>query len=49
MQNGCRMRGFLSVREILDISSITIRETGEPGKGTRFEIRVPGGSYQFFE
>ena len=30
-------------REILDITGITIAETGEPGKGARFEIRVPEG------
>ena len=28
-------------REILDITNISIRETGESGKGARFEIRVP--------
>jgi PAS domain S-box-containing protein len=31
---------FLS-REILDITGITIRETGVPGAGARFELRVP--------
>jgi PAS domain S-box-containing protein len=31
---------FLS-RESLDITGLTIRETGEPGKGARFEITVP--------
>ena len=36
---------FLS-REILGISGITIRETGEPGIGARFEILVPGGGYR---
>jgi signal transduction histidine kinase len=36
---------FLS-REILDITGITIRETGEPGKGARFEIVVPKGAYR---
>jgi len=36
---------FLS-REILSITSITIRETGVEGKGARFEIRVPKGSYR---
>jgi K+-sensing histidine kinase KdpD len=36
---------FLS-REILSITGITIRETGIPGKGARFEIRVPKGSYR---
>ncbi len=32
---------FLS-RTILSITGITIRETGTPGTGARFEIRVPG-------
>jgi PAS domain S-box-containing protein len=36
---------FLS-REILDITGITIKETGEPGKGARFEISVPNGAWQ---
>ena len=36
---------FLS-REILSITSITLRETGVVGKGARFEIRVPKGSYR---
>ncbi len=31
---------FLS-REILGITGITIKETGEPGRGSRFEIEVP--------
>ena len=37
---------FLS-REILAITGITITETGEPGKGARFEIVVPKGSWRF--
>jgi PAS domain S-box-containing protein len=37
---------FLS-REILSITGITIAETGEPGKGARFEITVPKGEYRF--
>jgi len=36
---------FLS-REILAINGITIRETGEPGKGARFEMAVPKGAYR---
>jgi PAS domain S-box-containing protein len=36
---------FLS-REILSITGITITETGEQGKGARFEITVPKGSYR---
>jgi PAS domain S-box-containing protein len=36
---------FLS-RTILGITGITIRETGEPGRGARFEILVPEGAYR---
>ena len=39
--------GLFLVREILDITSITIQETGEPGKGVRFEMTVPKGMYRF--
>ena len=38
--------GLAISREILDITGITIRETGEPGRGARFEIRVPKGAYR---
>ncbi len=38
--------GLFLVREILSITGITIRETGTPGTGARFEIRVPPGSYR---
>lgn len=37
---------FLS-REILGITDLSIRETGEPGKGVRFEIDVPPEFYRF--
>jgi signal transduction histidine kinase len=37
---------FLS-REILAITGITITETGEPGKGARFEMVVPKGAFRF--
>jgi PAS domain S-box-containing protein len=40
------VRGLFFVREILDITNITIRETGEPGKGARFEICVPNGGFR---
>ena len=33
--------GLFLVKEILSITGIAIRETGEPGKGARFEIAVP--------
>ncbi|MDO9034234.1 MAG: ATP-binding protein [Methanoregula sp.] len=37
---------FLS-REILAITGLTIQETGEPGKGVRFEIMIPKDAYRF--
>ena len=40
------IRGLFFVREILDITGITIKETGEPGKGARFEIVVPKGMWR---
>ncbi len=36
---------FLS-REILDLTGLSIRETGVPGVGARFEILVPEGNYR---
>jgi K+-sensing histidine kinase KdpD len=33
--------GMFLVREILTLTGITISETGEPGRGARFEILVP--------
>jgi signal transduction histidine kinase len=36
---------FLS-REILSITEMTIQETGEPGKGARFEILIPHEKYR---
>jgi PAS domain S-box-containing protein len=35
------------VREILGITGITIRETGRPGSGARFEMVIPRGGYRF--
>jgi PAS domain S-box-containing protein len=37
---------LIFVREILDITGITIRETGGPGKGARFEMTVPKGMWR---
>jgi len=37
---------LIFVREILDITGIAICETGEPGKGARFEIAVPKGTWR---
>jgi len=41
------MRSLLFVRDILEITGITIAERGEPGKGVRFEIFVPDGTWRF--
>ena len=38
--------GLFLAREILSITGLTIRETGEPGKGARFEIHVPKNGYR---
>jgi PAS domain S-box-containing protein len=38
--------GMFLIREILSLTVITITETGEPGKGARFEILVPAGSFR---
>jgi K+-sensing histidine kinase KdpD len=38
--------GLFLAREILSITGITIAETGEPGKGARFEMAVPEGGYR---
>ena len=38
--------GLYLISEILKITSITISETGTPGKGARFEMIVPHGGYR---
>jgi len=38
--------GLFLVREILDITGISIKETGEKGKGARFEMAVPRGMWR---
>lgn len=40
--------GLFLTREILGITGITISETGEYGKGARFEILVPRDYYRFY-
>jgi PAS domain S-box-containing protein len=44
-----KMTGFdlFFVHDILDIYGMNIDETGEPGKGARFEIKIPKGIYGF--
>ena len=39
--------GLFFVREFLDIAGMKIAETGNPGKGARFEITIPAGMYRF--
>ncbi len=38
--------GLYLSREILSLTGITIAETGEPGKGARFEMKVPKGAWR---
>lgn len=38
--------GLFLTREILSVTGITITETGEPGKGARFELAIPEGIYR---
>jgi PAS domain S-box-containing protein len=39
--------GLFLTREILRITGISIRETGIPGKGARFEMLIPNGMWRF--
>ena len=39
--------GLFLAREILSITDLSLRETGRPGEGARFEIGVPRGYYRF--
>jgi PAS domain S-box-containing protein len=41
--------GLFLVQDILALTGITIRETGEYEKGARFEMLVPKGAYRFKE
>jgi PAS domain S-box-containing protein len=38
--------GLFFIREILDITGLSIRECGIPGEGVRFEINIPEGKYK---
>lgn len=40
--------GLALSREILSITGITIHETGESGKGARFEMTIPKGLLRFY-
>lgn len=39
--------GLFLVKEILEITGITIGETGAPGEGARFEMYIPRNHYRF--
>ena len=39
--------GMFFINDILEIAAMSIEEIGVPGKGVRFEILVPKGSYRF--
>jgi signal transduction histidine kinase len=41
--------GLFLASEILGMTELSIIETGEPGSGARFEIRVPKGIYRFIQ
>lgn len=38
--------GLFIIREILILTGITITETGTPGNGVRFKLRIPAGSFR---
>jgi signal transduction histidine kinase len=38
--------GLFLIREILSITGISIRETGDYGTGARFEMLIPKGDYR---
>ena len=39
--------GLFFSREILSLTGITMKESGEPGSGTHFEITIPAGMFRF--
>jgi PAS domain S-box-containing protein len=41
--------GLFLAQEILEITGLSIKETGEPGKGVRFEIHVPEEQYRVLD
>ena len=45
--DGSGNRELFIAQEILSLTDISLAETGEPGKSTRFEIRVPQTYYRF--
>ncbi len=51
MRNVGTTSGFslFFIHDLLEVSEMTIRETGVPGEGVRFEIGVPHGIYRFHQ
>jgi signal transduction histidine kinase len=49
MRNVGTTTGFslFFIHDLLEVSEMTIRETGIPGEGVRFEIGIPRGIYRF--
>lgn len=49
MRNVGASTGFslFFIHDLLEVSEMTIRETGIPGEGVRFEIGIPRGIYRF--
>ncbi|MDD1691220.1 MAG: PAS domain S-box protein [Methanoregula sp.] len=47
--DGSGNRGLFIAREILSLTDIVLSETGEPGQGARFEIRIPETYYRFLQ
>jgi PAS domain S-box-containing protein len=49
MRDVAKGSGFslVFIHDILELSGMEIREIGEPGQGSRFEITVPKGIYHF--
>jgi PAS domain S-box-containing protein len=43
------LHGLKLIRDILEMTHMTINEVGTEGKGTRFEIKVPKGNYRLLE
>jgi len=48
MRNVGTSTGFslFFIHDLLEVSEMTIRETGIPGEGVRFEIGIPRGIYR---
>jgi len=46
-RDGRKSYGLYLSREILLMTGLTVRETGTPGEGARFEISIPRGKYRF--